>query len=76
MGRLLNIFKIVNEFTVIIILSILSALLQLGKTTASDKRLEIESTFQRLIKIDPFEVAAYRALATREMFAKYILFWP
>ena len=40
------------------------------------KRLEkdIESVFQRVAKIDPFDVAAYRALATVEIFGKYVLF--
>ena len=37
------------------------------------KRLEkdFESTFQRVVKIDPFEVSAYRALASIETFGKY-----
>ena len=37
------------------------------------KRLEkdFESTFQRVVKIDPFEVSAYRALASVETFKKY-----
>ena len=36
------------------------------------KRLEkdIESTFKRVVKIDPFDVLAYRTLAAIETFAK------
>ena len=45
--------------------------------TTEMKRLEkdMESTFQRVVKIDPFDVSAYRALASVKTFARYILFW-
>ena len=41
--------------------------------TTEMKRLEkdMESTFQRVVKIDPFDVSAYRPLASVELFGKY-----
>ena len=45
--------------------------------TMEMKHLEngIESIYQRVVKIDPFDVSAYRALASVKTFARYILFW-
>ena len=35
---------------------------------------DMEPIFQRLVKIDPFDVDAHRALASVETSAKYVLF--
>ena len=36
---------------------------------------DIESTFQRLLKIDPLDVSSHRTLAIAEIFTKYVLYF-